>query len=265
MNPAEIGVCHHARKRAGAMILGFDDIAVVLCRAEGSSNVGAVCRAMKAMGFGRLLLADCPEHDRDTVHTSAIHAFDLYESAERHASLASALSGFSLAAGFTRRMGRYRKRSVEVGPFAAGCLHRPVGGIALVFGNERDGLSAEELDLCDEAVFIPTADAFPSLNLSHAVQLACWELRKALIQADPSYHDENGMHGRVPALRGKVSEQVEEICARLEGAGFFKIGGRQDAAVMLNSILARSAATEQEVRLFKNMFFKLAVLDSGME
>jgi TrmH family RNA methyltransferase len=220
---------------------------------------------MKTMGFGRLLLADCPAHDLDAVHASAVHAFDLFESAENHASLASALSGFTLAAGFTRRMGRYRKRSVEVGAFAVDCLQRPAGSVALVFGNERDGLSAAELDLCDEAVFIPTADAFPSLNLSHAVQLACWELRKVLIQGDPSYHDDNGMHGRVPALRGRLAEEVEVICARLEAAGFFKIGGRQDAAVMLNSMLARSAATEQEVRLFRNMFFKLAVLDSDME
>jgi len=247
------------------MAVGFDDFAVVLCRAEGSSNVGAVCRAMKTMGFGRLILADCPEHELDTVHASAVHAFDLYESAERHTSLASALSGLTLAAGFTRRMGRYRKKAVEAGPFASDCLHRSGGAIALVFGNERDGLSAAELDLCDEAVFIPTSEAFPSLNLSHAVQLACWELRKALIQGDPSYNDEHGKHGRVPALRGRITEEVEIICARLEGSGFFKIGGRQDAVVMLNSILARSGATEQEVRQFRNMFFKLAVLDSDRE
>jgi TrmH family RNA methyltransferase len=247
------------------MIERFGDFAVVLCRAEGSSNVGAVCRAMKTMGFGRLLLADCPEYDLDALHASAIHAFDLFESAEKHTSLASALSGFTLAAGFTRRMGRYRKKSVDVGCFAGDCLRRPAGPVALVFGNERDGLSAAELDLCDEAVFIPTSDDFPSLNLSHAVQLACWELRKAVIQSDPSYTDENGKHGRMPALRSTIAAEVETVCVRLEEAGFFKIGGRNDAAVMLNSLLARSAATEKDVRQLRNMFFKLAVLDSDME
>ena len=188
------------------MMERLDDWAVVLCRAEGSSNVGAVCRAMKTMGFTRLLLADCPEYDLDALHAGAIHAYDLYESAERHASLASALSGITLAAGFTRRMGKYRKKSVDAGRFAEDCLQRPPGRIALVFGNERDGLSATELDLCDEAVYIPTSDAFPSLNLSHAVQLACWEFRKALVQAEAAYLDETGSHGRVPALRGTVVE-----------------------------------------------------------
>jgi TrmH family RNA methyltransferase len=247
------------------MVAGFDDYTVVLCRAEGSSNVGAACRAIKTMGFSRLLLADCPEHDLDAVHASAVHAFDLYESAGRHASLESALSGFALAAGFTRRMGRYRKKSVDAGRFAADCLQKPAGRIALVFGNERDGLSAPELDLCDEAVYIPTSDAFPSLNLSHAVQLACWELRKVLIQTEPAYKDESGMHGRVPALRGTIAAEVETVCARLEEAGFFKIGGRTDAAVMLRSLLARASATEKEVRQLRNMFFKLAILDSDRE
>ena len=35
-------------------------LAVVLCRVEGSINVGAACRAMKAMGISSLVLADCP-------------------------------------------------------------------------------------------------------------------------------------------------------------------------------------------------------------
>lgn len=247
------------------MSIGFDDVAVVLCRAEGSSNVGAVCRAMKTMGFRRLLLADCPEHDLDAVHASAVHAFDLYESAERHESLVSALSDFTLAAGFTRRRGRYRKKAVEPGSFVSDCLDRPAGHLALVFGNERDGLSAGELDLCDEAVFIPSSEAFPSLNLSHAVQLACWEFRKALITRSAAHTDGLGQHGRVPAQRARIAMEVELICSRLESSGFFKIGGRQDSQVLLNSILARSGATEQEVRLFRNMFFKLAVLDSGRE
>ncbi len=247
------------------MMENFSDFAVVLCRAEGSSNVGAVCRAMKTMGFGSLLLADCPGYDLDALHASAVHAFDLFESAERYTSLGSALSGFTLAAGFTRRMGRYRKKSVDAGCFADDCMQRPAGRVALVFGNERDGLSATELDLCDEAVYIPTSDAFPSLNLSHAVQLACWEMRKALVQADPSFNDENGMHGRVPALRNTIAAEVETVCTRLEEAGFFKIGGRNEAAVMLKSVLARSAATEKEVRQLRNMFFKLAVLDSDRE
>lgn len=243
----------------------FNDYAIVLSRAEGSSNVGAVCRAMKTMGFSRLLLADCPEYDVDAVHTSAVHAFDLFQAAERYNSLESALSGFTLAAGFTRRMGRYRKKSVDISRFACDCLQRPSGLIALVFGNERDGLSAHELDLCDEAVFIPTSDDFPSLNLSHAVQLACWEVREANIRTDPSYTDAKGRHGKVPAPRETIAAEVETVCVRLEEAGFFKIGGRQEAGVMLRNILARSAATEKEIRQFRNMFFKLAVLDSKLE
>lgn len=50
---------------------------------------------------------------------------------------------------------------------------------ALVFGNETNGLSNEELQHCTRQVFIPTSDAFSSLNLAAAVQIAVYEVLKA--------------------------------------------------------------------------------------
>jgi len=61
--------------------------------------------------------------------------------------------------------------------------------VAVLFGNERSGLSNEELKRCTETVAIPTA-AVPSanpkdplvqssLNLSHAVTVLCYEVRCA--------------------------------------------------------------------------------------
>jgi tRNA/rRNA methyltransferase len=92
---------------------GFADrlsrFAVVLCRAEESGNVGSACRAMKTMGVSRLVLAGCPDYDEDRVRMMAVHAFDVYERAERFPDLASALAGFSLSSGFTRRRGEKRK------------------------------------------------------------------------------------------------------------------------------------------------------------
>ena len=41
--------------------------------------------------------------------------------------------------------------------------------IALVFGREESGLTANELSLCTHSCSIPTGPVQPSLNLSHAV------------------------------------------------------------------------------------------------
>ena len=48
------------------------------------------------------------------------------------------------------------------------------GEIALVFGRESNGLSDEEVSMCNSICTIETSDKFPSLNLSQAVQIACY-------------------------------------------------------------------------------------------
>ena len=199
-----------------AKLSGF---AVLLSGAEESGNVGSVCRAMKTMGLSRLVLAGCPDFQEDRVRMMSVHAFDVYESAVRFPDLGSALRGFSLSAGFTRRRGERRKAfSLSVRAFAQLAMQRPKGDVALVFGNERTGLTEVELGLCSLAAHIPSSDAFPSLNLAQAVQIACYELRMlALGERDGSAE---------PVARAGIEEAVSRIAGHLREIGFFKINTR---------------------------------------
>ncbi len=233
----------------------LEGVAVVLCRVEGSINVGAACRAMKAMGVTRLLLVDCPEFDLVAVRTHALLAYDVFEAAERFGSLREALSGFSLAAGFTRRVGQRRKENVAVEAFAAALAERAGAATALVFGNERDGLSDGELSLCDEAVSIATSELFPSLNLSHAVQIACWEIRKSV--SHPVSAEQ-----RAVAPRSSIERAAGEMANALQAAGFYKIAGRPEAETFLRSIAARAALSDTELERFSSMFVKLGALST---
>jgi TrmH family RNA methyltransferase len=233
--------------------------AIVLCRVEGAINVGAVCRAMKSMGMTRLVLAACPDYDEVEVRTHALHAFDVYQAAVRHADLESGLAGFSYAAGFTRRKGQRRKEGLAVDTFAAALAGSGKPAAALVFGNERDGLSDAELALCDDAVSIPSSELFPSLNLSHAVQIACWELRKAF-QGVPSGPGGGGTADRRPALREVSAPAAVRIADALAGAGFFKIAGRPEIETFLRSIIARAGLSEDELGRFEGLFTKLGAM-----
>src|SRR5690606_2085486 len=58
--------------------------------------------------------------------------------------------------------------------------------VAIVFGNERSGLSNDEIKLCHAAVHIPSDPSFSSLNLSPAVQVIAYELRMQLLAGAPS-------------------------------------------------------------------------------
>ena len=229
-------------------------VAVVLCRVEGSINVGSACRAIKAMGFTRLVLADCPCYDDVAVRTHALQAWDVFESAERHTTLRSALAGFSLAAGFTRRVGQRRKENVALEGFSAMLAGRGCAPAALVFGNERDGLSDAELELCDEAVGIATSGLFPSLNLSHAVQIACWEVRKALLAGEPA------AVSRLAAPRSSTQRAARDIADALQAAGFYKMAGRPEAESFIRSVAARAALSESELERFSSLFLKLGSL-----
>jgi TrmH family RNA methyltransferase len=229
-------------------------IAVVLCRVEGAMNVGATCRAMKTMGLTRLVLADCPIHDETTVRTHALQAFDVFSSAEHHTTLREALSPFSSVAGFTRRTGQWRKDNIGVQDYAARLAGRSETQVALVFGNERDGLSDAELSQCDEAVSLDTSGLFPSLNLSHAVQIACWEVRKALSGSSLAA----GV--RVCANHAATESAARQMADALQSAGFFKIAGRPEAEIFLRSIAARAALSDAELARFTAFFVKLGAV-----
>ncbi|HUW69663.1 MAG TPA: RNA methyltransferase [bacterium] len=229
-----------------------DTLVVVLCRVEGAMNVGAACRAIKTMGFSRLVLADCPQHDETEVRTHALHAFDVYEAAARYGTLSAALEPHALVAGFTRRTGQRRKDNVSVDAFARSIATRAGGSVALVFGNERDGLSDPELALCDVAVSIPTSPLFPSLNLSHAVQIACWEARKVLASAD-GYAE-----ARLPVSRARIDSVSRDIVAALQSAGMFKMAGRPEAESFVRSVVARAGLSQAELERFAELFYTVS-------
>lgn len=240
---------------------GLSGFAVVLCRAEEGGNVGSACRAMKTMGLTRLVLAGCPDYDEERVRMMSVHAFDLYESALRFSSLAEALEASSLSAGFTRRRGERRKAfSLSVEDFAAQALRRPrepggAAAVALVFGNERTGLTEEELKLCSLAVHIPSSEAFPSLNLSQAVQIACYELRRQALG------ERSG--SALPVARAEAEAAVSRIAAHLRDIGFFKVSRDRDLSDFLRDTVERAAYTPGELRYFESVFRKAAGMIHG--
>ncbi len=226
---------------------------VVLCHAEEAGNVGSACRAMKTMGITHLILADCPDYDEVRLRTLAVHAADVYDGARRFPSLAEALGASTLSAGFTRRRGERRKSfSVDAESFARQAWQRGAGQVCLVFGNERTGLSADELDLCSLAVHIPTSGIFPSLNLAQAVQISCYEVRRASLEKRTGSYE--------PAIRNDIDEAVARIALRLGELGFFRLNQGTELKELLRDTAERAALSPSELRYLEAFFHKLAAL-----
>mgnify|MGYP005847638323 CR=1 FL=1 len=222
---------------------------IVLVRPEGDANIGAVCRAMKSMGFFslRLVLPGGREPAEEEVRTWALGAFDIFEQAQRFKSLGDALYDRDMAAGFTRRAGARRKGRVvlleEFVSLAAGRKY------ALVFGSESSGLNGEELNACTLAVTIPTDEAFPSLNLSHAVQLVCYALRNA---------GQETSAGTAPAItRPEAESAAAKICADLKEIGFFTLSDDSFLRSWIRDLIQRAGLDAEEAGYLENLFWKI--------
>jgi TrmH family RNA methyltransferase len=152
---------------------------VVLVRPERSVNVGAVARAMRNTGLDELCLVEPGDWRTLECWRSARGAHELLEAARVFDGLADALAGAEYVAGLSRRRGGDAPR-IDVRDLAtevASC--RPTHTAALVFGPERTGLTGADLDLCGRRAWIPTHPDQPSLNLSHAVLVAGYEIHRA--------------------------------------------------------------------------------------
>lgn len=156
----------------------LDAIRVVLVRPIYGGNIGSVCRAMKNCGLSRLrIVPGGPLQDAGQLRPMASHAFDLYEMREEAPTLAAAVADCGMVVGTTARGGLYRAH-VQTPRAAAERILLAAADtpVALVFGPEDDGLSNEDLAACSVLVRIPTATAYPSLNVAMAVLLLSHEV-----------------------------------------------------------------------------------------
>ena len=248
----------------------LSDIVIVLCRAAEPGNVGAVCRAMKNMGLGRLRLVAPGPMDNTPLLARAIHAGDIWDKAAFFDTLAEATADCSLVVGTTRRRGSKRKNiTLEPRALAQWLTHRESGGkedgagVALVFGNERTGLEDDELNFCNAASHIPVSDDFPSLNLSHAVQIYAYEMFLAFGGAAGGGPAQASVKGEwVPLALPAVEQLTGEITGALAGLGFYKNPGREEQTRFLRDLICRAGLTEREGRYLKDIFIKAARLGS---
>ncbi|MGL6097354.1 MAG: RNA methyltransferase [Fimbriiglobus sp.] len=154
----------------------------VLVRPHYAGNVGAVARVMRNFGLRDLVLVD-PIADRNHIDARAlaVHGVDILDSARICATLADAIADVSFVmctSGETRGLTRkgFWGTPEEKIPDLLDSLTSATA--ALVFGPEPHGLNVAEIAMCHGSIFIPSDPDYPSLNLSQAVTVCLYELRR---------------------------------------------------------------------------------------
>lgn len=224
-------------------------IQIVLVETQDGANIGSVCRAMKTMGLTRLCVVGDKDYDENRIETLALHAFDLWENAKKVKTLDEALEHSIFSVGATRRRGKMRKMSSYSPEQLSEKLKTlPEGEVSIVFGREADGLSDEEVNKCSSICTIPTSPLFPSLNLSQAVQIICYELFKGGLEYKK---------GLVAVDKKRIKEGVNAISGNLDAIGYYKWDEeKKGTEQLLSDIIERAALSESELQRFLKIFSK---------
>jgi tRNA/rRNA methyltransferase len=235
----------------------MDHVRIVLVRPRNPENSGAVARAMRNFEMADWAIVELGTHDFATARRVAVHAEELLDRPRLCATLDEAVADCAWVVGTSARKvrGRIRLRPEEVGQEAT--ARRP-GRTAIVFGEERSGLTAAEIDRCHALSAIPTGAAQPSLNLAQAVLLYAWEMGRALRGAVQPSGDGPVARRRTGALATDADLQAVEGALRdLLRAGGFLAGPERHAVRDLAEVIRRGQPSPREAQLWETALRKV--------
>jgi len=227
----------------------LDAIRIVLTRTSHPGNIGAAARAMKTMGLSQLVLVQPAIFPNSQAEAMASGAVDILEQARVCATLEEALADTRLAFGLSaRRRDLVAEVLMPAEAVRRALVEAQVAPVALVFGNEANGLSNEELALCQTLVTIPANPDYSSLNLAAAVQVLCYELRAAWLD-QPAWPQ--------PALDAASGDELEKFYAHLETAlaelEFLNPGSPGKLMLKMRRLFSRTRLAKEEVNILRGI------------
>jgi tRNA/rRNA methyltransferase len=216
------------------------------------------------MGFSRLIVV-APKIPFVTREPEAIAmasgADDVLASAKVVETLADALTGVHWSIALTARSREYGPP--QMAPRAAAekarefvSAGRSAGAIALVFGNERVGLSNADVERCSALAHIPANPAYSSLNLAQAVQVLAYELRLALLEPSQAL-TATIVQSEDPNPPSASSDEIEGMYTHLEQAlvalDFLDPANPKKLMSRLRRLFSRGGLEHEEVNILRGV------------
>lgn len=203
-------------------------ISFILVDPKVPENIGASARAIKTMGFNRLVLVRPGEYMDGPSRWLAHGATDILDNADVYDSLKEATAGMDIIIGTTARYRSTKGEYTDIRDIGSLLREKCAGNtnIALVFGSEESGLSNDDMSLCDITSTVSMAAPYPSLNLSQAVMIYAYtlsdfknpEIREdetrageqslALLRSKAEHLLSNTVISNNKALKGRIMERL---------------------------------------------------------
>ena len=122
--------------------------------------------------------------------------------------------------------------------------------MGLLFGNERTGLTSEELSYSNYRYVIPQATKQPSYNLAAAVLITLFHIySRAQIPPD-------GIELEKPLTQDEQKDCIAIILGKLEERGFIHKTNKKHTSEMIYDLFGRFCMTEKDKKLLLALFSK---------
>jgi tRNA/rRNA methyltransferase len=216
---------------------------LVLVRPRNAENLGAVARVMKNFAMTEwVVVSPNPKLlEVPGMHRLAVKSGDLLETVTRVDTLEEAVNDCSWVVGTTMRLVEGRRRMTPR-ELVTEALDRNDERWALVFGDERNGLSHDDVRQCHTLSFIPASQAQPSLNLAQAVGVYAYEWAMSLRSVAPAPAPAFANDAMLRTIRSALE-------TALQRAGFLS-GTDRHAVDDLVATLQRARLTNKDAGLW---------------
>ncbi|HII71308.1 TPA: RNA methyltransferase [Candidatus Woesearchaeota archaeon] len=234
-------------------------ISIALVGPEIPGNVGAIARCMANFDFSDLVIVrpQC-NYLSDEARNRAKYANRILKSATVLKDMQELRKKFDYIVGTTGRLGT--DYNISRTPVLPHQLAEKVAAlpkskkVVIVFGRESNGMTNEELAMCDFITTIPTSERYSSLNLSHAVTIILYELSRSLTDAGQT----GSTIGRFPMADRQDREQLIKMFNKaLDTIDFPTPQKKETQQITWRRVLEKSLLTKRESRALMGFFSKV--------
>jgi tRNA/rRNA methyltransferase len=226
---------------------------IVLVRPHNASNLGSVARVAKNFGLrGFSVVEPAVAPDADSIRL-AVGAADLLETIARFPTLSAAVAEFPVVVTTSSFRGRGRARLLELSQIPPFLAEAGPAGTAFVFGPERSGLTEDELARASACLRLPTAPAFPTMNLSHAVALVLGVATAFTATGNPAPDPEPW------APAAEIEGALGHWDRALEAIGFYDTGHRDRSLRDWRRLVAGRPMSLREVKILRGVANRVLV------
>jgi TrmH family RNA methyltransferase len=223
-------------------------LSVILVEPEYDENLGYCARACRNFGIERLILVNPKANPQSlTAIARAMHSREILSNAVIEKTLLDALKNIDWAfASSSQKGSKQNLHRTSMTPRQFGTIaETQANSTGLVIGRESNGLTNDEIGLCDCLVTIPANIDYDSLNISHALTILLYEAFVA--PKSPN---------RQTVKADQKNRMVEAFVELLKANN--SISNQRGAASAFKSVLAKAQPSPKEANALLTVLQKTA-------